>query len=124
MQTHIVLLLILSFIGGIKPQNCFGTYKPSTSCPTNVCCCLSAQVVITYVTANTMSVSTGLSGSGLNCFGLNSYQTNIATPTGYFTTVNMMLVTANFTLSSNSLVINIINSYNALCGTTLTKNLG
>ena len=120
MQTYVVLFVILSFIGCVQAQSWIGSYTAGSSCPTSFCCCVTGQVVVTTVATNTVSFTTGLSG-GLFCGGSPSYTTNMTTPTTYVTALTISIITLTFTLSSDSLRINVTNSANALCGGALTK---
>jgi hypothetical protein len=119
MQTHIILLLILSFIGCVQPQNWVGTYTPDSSCPTASCCCISGQVVVTTVSANMVSFTAGL--SGILCVS-TTYAANLTTPTTYVTTISISGIPVTLTLSSDSLSITVTNSFIASCDATLTKN--
>ncbi len=122
MQTHIVLLLILSFIGCVQSQNWLGNYTASSSCSTILCCCLSGQVVVTTVSTNTISFTTGLSG-GVLCGYAPSYTINMSTPTTYVSGLTITPYTLTFMLSPDSLTINVTSTQGSSCGGTLTKNI-
>jgi hypothetical protein len=121
MQTHIVLLLILSFIGCVQSQNWLGTYIVNSSCSTSSCCCVTGQINVIAVSANVDSFTTTLSG-GLLCAGNSFYTANVTNTSSYVTSFTISIVTLTFTLSSDSLSINVTNSANALCGGYLRKN--
>ncbi len=123
MQSYIVLVLLSSFIHCTQSQNWLGTYTADSSCPPSLCCCVSGQVVVTTVSTNFVSFTTGLNGNGMNCAGATSYTTNMSTPTSYVTSLTISIITLTFTLSSNSLTINVTNSASSACQGMLTKNV-
>ncbi len=121
MQTYIVLLLILSIIGCAQSQNWAGTYTVATSCTPSTCCCVSGQSVVTAVSANIYGFTVDLSSS---CGGIPSYAGNVSIPAGT-NVVNFTIpgvITFTFTLSSNSLAINVTNPAFSQCVAYLTKN--
>jgi hypothetical protein len=121
MQTHIVLLLILSLIGCIQAQNWPGTYIVNSTCLTG-CCCVTGQINVISVSANMDSFNATLSG-GTPCLGNSFYAATVTNTSSYVTSFTISPVTLTFTLSSNSQAINVTNSFNPLCGGYLIKNV-
>ncbi len=106
-----IFLLIASMIGAAQSQTWAGTYTADSSCSTSVCCCLSGQVVVTSVSTNIYSVSSGLSGV---CNGVSTFS-GTAYTSGYTGTLAVVSNTDTLTLSSDSKTITVTNALYPAC---------
>ena len=113
MRSIITLVLAASsMLTVVLSQMWLGTYTTESTCDRTVCCCLHGQIRLRSLSANTLTVTSGLAGL---CDGRPTFSLNTTFPTGLESSLNLYGQSLELSLSSDGRTLTARNPTNAVC---------